>query len=404
MKASFKKKLLVLVILGIIVWMIVSSIQNGTPEYNTETVTRADIVETVDESGVIKISGQTDIYSPTTGIIEELYVTNGQQVTIGQELFKVQSTATQQEQQAAYANYLNAQTALNAAKSNLVVLQADMFAKWDTFKELAESESYENDDGTPKQEQRNLAEFHISEKEWLAAEQKFKDQQQVIAQAQAGANAAWLEYQATQTAVVTSTADGVVTNLSVVANDSVTASSGSTASIPGLASTPSKPILTVADFTVIGVSLSLGESDINKVKAGDKAIIEVDPIDGKTYNGVVTRVDQIGHNENGITKFDVFIEIQDRDEQLKAGMTADSEIITNKLSNVLSVSNSSIRPYEGGKAVQIVNKENQLEYVPVEVGIRGENRTQIVKGLSEGQEIVTALSNDQVERAGLFGN
>lgn len=405
-RQSLKKKILISVIIVIVIVILVQSFTGGNgKQYNVEQVKRADITESVEEAGVVKISGQTDIYSPTNGIIEEIYVTNGQYVQKDQELFKVQSTATEQEQQAAYATYLSAVNSLNAAQSNLDLLQADMFAKWDIFKELAESDEYEDGDGNPKYDRRAVPEFHIPEKQWLAAEQKYKDQQQVIGQAQVAVNSAWLQYQATQTTVVKSTATGTVANLSVVLRDTVKASTGTgTASLSGLGATTVKPILTVADYSVIGVLVSLGEDDINKIKTGKEVLIDVDPIDNKTFKGVVIRADEIGRDDAGVMKYDVFIEIKDADPKLKAGMTADAEIITNKLSNVLSVPNTAVKPYEGGKAVQVVNNQNELEFVPVEIGIRGEDRTEIRKGLTEGQEIVVSLTNDQVERQGLFGN
>ncbi len=403
-RQSLWKKIGIVILFLVVIWSVISSFTNKNGQkYSVEAARRADITESVDESGVVKISAQTDIYSPTNGVIEELYVSNGAYVEPGDDLFKVKSTATQQEKQAAYASYLAAVATLNAAKSNREALQADMFAKWDTFKELAESDSYENEDGTPDYENRALPEFHIAEKQWLAAEQKYVDQEKVIAQAQAAVNSAWLEYQATQTTVVKSTAAGTVANLSVVHNDSVTASSGNAVSIPGVSRTSIKPVLTVADFSVIGVLLSLGESDINKIEPGDEAVIDVDPINNRKYKGFVSRVDEIGYDDGGVMKYDVFIIIQDRDNQLKAGMTADAEIVTEKLVNVLSVPNTAVKPYEGGKAVQVVNDKNELEFVPVIVGVRGEQRTQILEGITEGDEIVVSLTNEQVERPGLFG-
>lgn len=378
--------LVVILITGVIVGKIITD-SNGD-NYDTEEVKRADIVEMVDESGVIKISGLTDIYSPTNGVIEEVYVSNGTMVKTGQELFKVKSTATKQEQQAAYANYLAAKATLDTAQSNQLALQADMFGKWDTFKELAESDDYEDADGNPKYANRAVPEFHIPEKEWLAAEKKYIDQKDVIAQAQAATYSTWNLYLATQTAVVKSIADGTVANLSVVASDSV--------------STASQPVLTVANYTVIGVMLSLGEADIGKVQVGDLAKVDVDPIHNKTYNGVVRRVDEIGDESEPIVKYHVFVEITDRDDQLKSGMSADVIIVTKKVSDVLSVSNSAVKSYKGGKAVQVVNTNGELEFIPVQIGVKGEKRTEILKGLSLGQDIVTALTNEQDKRSG-FG-
>lgn len=371
--------------------------------YKVEKVKRAEIIEKVDESGTVKISGQTDIYSPTNGLIEEIYVANGDYVEENQDLFKVKSTATLQEQQAAYANYAAAYAALNAAKSNLSLLQADMFTKWDSFKALAEDGKYEDGDGKPRYEERAKAEFHISEKAWLSAEQKYKDQQQVIAQAQAAVSSTWLLYQATQTTVVKATIAGTISNLSVILNDSVSASSGnSSLSLLGASGKTNRPVLTIADFSVMGVLLSLGEADINKVKQGESADINVDAVNNRKYKGIVSRADTVGYDANGVMKYDVFIEITNPDDQLKSGMSADAIIITKKLSNILSVPNTAIKPYKGGKAVQVVNSEKKLEFVPVKIGVRGEQRTEIISGIKEGQEVVVALTNKQAERPGMF--
>jgi len=85
-------------------------------------------------------------------------------------------------------------------------------------------------------------------------------------------------------------------------------------------------------------------------------------------------------------------------------MTIDADIITNKLDKVLTVPNSSVKPYENGKAVRIVNPQTkEVKYVPVVVGIKGTKETQIIKGISEGQEIITSLKNEQIKRTGMFG-
>ena len=62
-----------------------------------------------------------------------------------------------------------------------------------------------------------------------------------------------------------------------------------------------------------------------------------------------------------------------------------------------------MKPYQGGRAVRVINPANkQIEYIPVQIGVRGEQYTQILKGIEEGREVVTALSNEQIQRPGLF--
>ena len=360
--------------------------------YNTQKVGRSDIVETVDESGLVKISGRTDIYSPTIGIIEQIFVRNGDIVSPGQELFKVMSTASDQEKQAAYANYLTAKNTLDAALSTKYVLQAEMFEKWDVFRNLATNDTYEDDGGNPKYENRSLPEFHISEKEWLASEAKYKNQEQVIAQARSLTSSAWALYQATQTSTVTATANGTIANTSVVVGDTVK-----------IATLAPKPIMTIADFSVVGVLVPLGESDISKVNPGDPTEVTIPPLRNKKFKGEVMRVDDIGNDIRGVVKYDVYIQIENPDKEIKSGMSADVLITTRRVTNVLSVPNTAIKPYKEGKAVQVVNKQNKLELIPVQLGVRGEKMTEVVGGLAEGQEIVVTLTNEQTKRSGLMG-
>lgn len=354
-------------------------------------VVRSDIVEEVVETGQVSTSGIIPVYSPTNGIIEEIYVKNGDQVSDGQQIAKINSSATEQEQQAAYANYLAAKNTLDAAQADLPSLQASMFDSWDNYKNLAESGSYENDDGSPKFDQRTLPEFHISQKTWESAEARYKAQEAVIAKGQAQVANTWLLYQATQNAFVKAPGAGSVENLSADVGGNVAVN------IP---TTPAAPILTITTQASPEVVLALSESDITKIYPGQKANIEIAALD-KMYKGEVARADNVGTNDSGVIRYNAYVKLHTPDADLRSGMTADVSISTKSVENVLSVTNSAVKPYQGGRAVRIL-KNNKVVYVPVRLGIRGKDRTQILSGLTEGQEIITALSNEQIKRPGLF--
>jgi multidrug efflux pump subunit AcrA (membrane-fusion protein) len=374
-----------------------------TPDFQTDVVKKENIVQVINETGNIKSIGLYDVSSNSTGIVEEIYVQNGDSVVEGQELFKIRATATDQEIQAAYANYLAAKTSLDSANATLHSLQAQMFAAWDKYKELAESSEYENDNGTPKTQARTVPEFHIPEKEWFAAESKYKNQQAVIAQAEAQVNAAWLSYQATQNSTMTSPTAGTVANLSLRLGDSIYAGNPQSALIT---STSPKPALTIVNGTEnFSVELSLNENDIPKVKVGQEAKIEVDALSDKKFEGIVTHVDTIGTNSNGVITYKVVIDLRGSDPGIRSGMTVGVEIEVDKKEDVLTVASSAVKPYQGGRAVRVYNnRTRQVEFVPVILGIKGEDRTEILKGVSEGNEIIVSLPNEEIRRPGLFGN
>jgi multidrug efflux pump subunit AcrA (membrane-fusion protein) len=391
-KCSLRRKIVVgmVALVAIIVAANAVSGSRAAPSYSTAKVERHTITELVSQTGTITTDGKTDIVSPATGIVEELYVSNGAYVNEGTELFKIKSTATEQEKAAALANYQAAQAQLNAANSNLLKLQATMFAKWDTFKELAESDDYETGDGVPKYEQRALPEFHIPEKEWLAAEKDYKQQQTVIAQAQSAANSAYLAYQATQNAVVKATADGTVSNLSVTRGSTVSPQS-------------TRPLALLTQNIVTEAVVSLSETDIAKVREGQEVAIEVNAVKDKGYKGVVNRVDSIGTEVKNVIRYNVYIQILDGDTALRPGMNVDADITTNTVRNVLSLPNAAVKPYQGGRAVRVADAKGEINYKPVKIGVKGEERTEILEGLKEGDEVVVALSNEQLKRPGLFG-
>lgn len=397
-RVSFKKKIVIVVGLFILFLTISSVVQNALKPapYTLAKAQKSNITEVVSESGNISLSNKANVYSTSTGIVEEIYVTNGDQVNEGDELFKVESTATEQERSAAYANYLTAQSALKTAQSNADVLRADMYGKWKSYRDMATNDTYETGDGVAKEREREAAEFQIAQDTWKAAEAKYKDQQTAIAQAQAQVTSTYLLYQATQNTVVKAPISGTVSNVSVAQGSSVAVNSPTSLTTP-------IPALSIANFSTTEAVVALNESDALKVKEGQVVEIDVNAIDNKKFRGRVVRVDDIGTNNQGVVQYNAYIEVFAPGQNLKAGMTVDVDITTNKISSVLSVPNAAVKPYQGGRAVRIVNpKTKKIEFIPVVTGVKGEERTQILSGISEGQEVVTALANDQIKRPGLF--
>lgn len=399
---SLRKKLFFIGVFLIVLLVIISQISQlrKPPPYTVEIVEKSDIVETVSESGNIISSGTTQIFSPSNGITTEIFVENGQQVKEGEKLLVVKSSATQQEEKQAQANYLAAVSALNAAQSTANTLRAAMYSQWDSFRGLATNSTYENGDDSPNTEKREAAEFQISQDQWLAAEKKYKDQQTAIAQAQAAVESAKSLYMATQNAIVTAPVSGIVNNLAVTKGSPVAIKS---MSLTGTSSTPA--LLIVSDYTS-EILILLSETDSVKVKSGQESTIEINALSNKKFKGKVARVDTIGTDNEGIIKYKAYISLLESGVDVKQGMTVDVEIITNKIDDALSVSNSAVKPYQGGKAVRVPDnsKPEKFSYIPVITGIKGKERTQILKGLSEGQKVIKVMANEGIKRRGLFGN
>lgn len=389
----WKKIGLLIVLLSIIAIGIFWRKDTNTSGYVFDTVKRTSITEVVDDSGKIISDGKIPVTSPTNGIITHLFVKNEQHVTEGQDLFAVKSSATIQEQQTAYAAYQSAVAAQNAAETLLHTYRSQMYASWKLFTDLATNSTYEKSKGIPNEDARTAAEFQTSQEDWLAAEKQFKDQEQAVAAAIAQVNATWTAYVATQNSVVTAPVSGIVTNLAVSEGKSVITTSPTT---------PATVALTLVNSSKIEGILEIGQTDIAKVKPGQLVKIYPDAYKDRTYEAKVTRVDTLGQEVLGVITYNVYVDFTTTDALLRSGMTIDGDIITKEEKNVLTVPNSAIILYNGHKSVRVL-KNNQLTYIPITIGMVGQTRTQVINGLTEGQQIVVSLTNEKATRPSFMG-
>lgn len=373
-------------------------------QYEIEAAKKDTITEIINETGVIKPRGITDVYSSATGIVEEVNIANGDTVQKGQKLMVVKSTASEQERQSASANYLAAQANLNAAQATANTLRADMYTKWKLFTDLASNDTYETSEGIPKNNERLSSEFQAMQDTWAAAEKRYKDQQTAIAAAQAQAAATRLAYQSTHDATIYAPTNGIVANLSVAPGDSITALSGVlpvSSSSQGITSI--RPALSVTKDELLEMIVQIGQTDISKIQQDQTVTIYPDAQKTKEYTGKVARVDSIGSNVGGVVKYNVYIELTEDNTNLKSGMTGDIDIQTAQLDDVLTVPNSAVRPYKGGRAVRVIKKgQKEPEFIPVEIGLRGKERTQIIQGIDEGQEIIVSVKNEAKKNSGFL--
>lgn len=373
-----------LVVLLITVFWVWKTFAQGatTPQYQTATVTKDTIISSVTESGNVTTNSQGGIGSPTTGIIEELYVKNGDQVTAGQNLFKVKSTATEQEIASAYAALLTAQNNLNTAKAKVNSLQQALFVANQNF--INDKGTANPDTSDPKYVEENAA--------WQQAQADYTNQQGVINQAEAALTNASLAYQATQDSVVTAPISGTVANISVQPGDQVTASSGNLSS--ELASSTNAAsgttVLSIGNFSQPYIKIQASEVDIPHIHADQKATITLNAFPGKTFVGNVNQVDTIGTISSGVVTYNVYVSFIAAPEGIEPGMSATVTIETARKDNVIIVPSAAVQTLGGTTSVRVM-QNGTLTSVPVTTGISSDTETEITSGLSEGETVVTGI-------------
>lgn len=420
-----RNKVITVIVLLVLFGIIIGQIQAATakPPYVTQKVERGNIEQFVSETGNVETAGRVDVSSTATGIIEEIYVNNNDTVTADQELFKVRSTATEQEEAAANATYQNAISTLATAVQTKESLDAAMWAKRQALLDAKNTKNYKDNntknpatgkDYTELEKQSIDDAIVLAEKDFSTAEKKYKEADIAVSAANAQVRSAQLSYQATQDVIVKAPTSGTVTNLSYKVGDQVTTGAGSTssfaagagaaggASAAGLsAGTSSTPVLTIANLVHYSIKLPINEVDIPKLKVAQHAEITLDAFPGRAFDGIISHVDAVGTNTQGVVTYNVVIDITDPISAIRPGMTANVDISVDKVTNVLTVSNGAVKPYKGGRAVRVIDPgTKEIKYIPVELGLKGDDRTEIKKGVTEGQEVITSLSNEQIQRSG----
>lgn len=410
-KTRKRNKIITVIVVVVLLLFVLPQVffGNQKPNYEFETARNATITEVVSETGNVNASGRFDVYASSTGVIQELYVNNGTEVQSGQALFHVKSTATEQERASAYANYQSAVSALTTAEQSRLSTDAQMWQAHQALLNARNAVDYKNnnttnpttqDDYTELEEESIDAAAVQAEKSFAALERQVKEADVAINAAKAQVASALLAYQATHDIVVTAPTAGTVTNLSLSPGDSVTAD---TQGMSALTASPPPPVLTIANLNDYTIKLALNEVDIPKVRTGQSAKVTLDAFSEREFAGRVTHVDTVGTNTQGVVTYAIVITITNPDPAIRPGMTANVDLEVDKETDVLSVSNSAVKPYQGGRAVRVLDPEtNEMKYIPVTIGLKGESRTQIVSGISEGQEVITALPNDQINRQGFF--
>lgn len=365
------------------------------PQIQTMEVTKGSIVSTVSASGQIITSNITDVITQASGVVKEVYVSDGKEILKGDKIAEIELDLNgQQAQASAYASYLSAKNSFETAKYTQYTVQSDMLDKWDDFKNLAESDTYKDTDS----DNRNLPDFIISQNSWLAAEAKYKNQQAEISRAQISLNNAWLSYVESRS-TVTSPSSGIINSLTIAKGMQLGAS---------LTSTGSRTNQRVAAILSEGnplASFNVSEIDISRIAVGQKATITIDALIDKSFTGKVVSVDRVGSVTSGVTNYPVIIEFDTSSEQILPNMSASANIIIESKNDILIAPLSAVQAEADQSTVRILRNDIE-QVIPVEVGISSDSQIEIVSGLSEGELIITGTStsnNTSIQGSSPFG-
>lgn len=197
-------------------------------------------------------------------------------------------------------------------------------------------------------------------------------------------------------------------------------------------------IMVISDMAEMEVQLDVDENDIVSIEIGDPATIEVDALQGQDLSGTVYEISNSAkvteaQTTNQKTEFEVNVAISEKRPELRPGMTASADIVTETKESTLSVpiqcvtvrtleqlrSGKEDKEREESVAGLKADKDGFVQVVfviedgkavarQVETGIQSDTLIEIVSGLQAGATVISgsyrAISRDLVNGAAVKVN
>lgn len=158
-------------------------------------------------------------------------------------------------------------------------------------------------------------------------------------------------------------------------------------------------ILKVADFNKLIVSANIEEYDAPLLELGQKVVMTSDGLEGKEYTGNITKINASAlaetTNMGSETAVPVEISVDNPDGVLKPGYNLDLEITVLDKPDILTVSSGAVKTdAKTGKSYVFVSDGIKLSQREVITGEKNDTVIEIVSGLSEGEEILSSVSDN----------
>jgi len=388
-------------VLGTAATLSVKKQRNKGVEVRLEEVTRRDLVQTVTASGNIRAGRVVDISSDVSAKVTSLLIDEGDDVTEGQVLLRLDPTQLD-------AAVARTEAALNQAIA--MERQQESSLERVTRDHERLRSLYETDSDLIARQQLDDAATEVE-----LATRQLESNQFGVAQAQAELEEANERHSKT---IFIAPMSGKVTRLNVEEGETV---------IVGTMNNPGSLVLTISELSRVEAVLEVDETDIPYIQVGDRTLLELDAFPDRLFSGVVTEIGNsairppastAGTGQTAAIDFEVVITMDDPPGGIRPDLSATADIITATRPNALSVPIIALtvrakdgednrddsakeddtqearelgpagRPQDSDVEGVFVVLDGKVTFEPVETGITGQEHFEILSGVSAGDTIV----------------
>jgi HlyD family secretion protein len=354
----------------------------GAPEWLAVVVERGDVVRKVIASGTLNPVRSVQVGSQISGVILELPADFNHRVRQGDVVARLDPATFEANVRLAEAELASARAAAELAR----------------FK---------------AERQRTLAGGAlVSESDLIGAEVALRQAEATVRIREEHLERARLEL---ARCTIVSPTDGIVISRNVDVGQTVAASL-------------SAPVLfeIAEDLTRMTINARIPEAEIGRIAPGQEVEFRVDAFRHQRRHGRVIEVRRAPIMESNVVTYDTLIAVDNPDEALFPGMTAEVAIVIDARQDVLRVRNTALRtllpegwavpgddtpPPEGQRRIYRLRDPadpGSLAAGAIAIGLVDELYTEIVSGAAEGDRLVTGVAPQQRRtgsgRSSIFGS
>jgi RND family efflux transporter MFP subunit len=166
-------------------------------------------------------------------------------------------------------------------------------------------------------------------------------------------------------------------------------------------SASAQPVILV-DLSRLEAQVSIGETDLPRIKVGEAVQVTFDALPSQTYSATVTEVAYVGQTTSGVVNYPVTVALDKPGSQIRSGMTANVTIVVEQRDNVLLVPNRAVKT-TGKQKIVTVLKDGKPTPVNVTLGMSGDTQSEVTSGLNEGDVVEFQQTTTTTSGGGGFG-
>jgi macrolide-specific efflux system membrane fusion protein len=344
------------------------------PRLDTVTVQRGDLLQTVEATGKLQFRQFADVNVQVAGQVKEVRFALGDPVREGQPVMEIAPAlrASQVESNRAQMARLRAELADQQAQTEFAELQ---FKRQTQLKaqNATREESFESSRMALSSARARMDSIHAQIQQLeatLKADEESMRQTQVLAPL-----------------------SGTVVALN--ARPGLTVGTGQ----------PAVPLMRIADLSRMTVQARVAEADVTRLRPGMAASFTTPGYPGRSWSGKLRQVIPVpadGTGEQGKQAYyHVLFEVDNPEQELMSGMTAQVQFIVAQAKNALLLPASLLgkRDAAGMAQVQVVTSDRRIVARKVKLGLRTEQQAQVLSGLEAGEQVLAGPAPAQPKPA-----